>query len=290
MPQYRCAIPGVESGGCGVFRAVDAMRDTEQHWYAVVPEELLYTEARAFVTAFDELLSRTFRERLADYLPTRVLPVSTLPLPTDISLLFDSKFANVRELLKPGKRQRDEARGLIRTMLAMEAHIAEEVEVNERDVDRVEKGIRAGKAWDVVFPRLAQITAAFEGEGNAVVVHISKAEGAPVRIIKADDATVTDATAIREVDLQKRYRYSPTELAQHLELRPHQAAALKNHLEIDEDVDALTSLLSAVRSTNDILTTPSSDFEKRKRPQTWRLIPTEPRNPAEAKVDDNRTV
>jgi hypothetical protein len=194
------------------------MRDTEQHWYAVVPEEILYTECRAVVTAIDELLSRIFGEHLNQHLPTRILPISTMPPPGDVANLFESKCAQVRELLKPGKRQRDEARGLIRTLLAMEAHVVDEVEVRERDVNRVESGIRSGKSWDVVFPRLAQIVARFEGEGATVVVHISKTDGAPVKLISADDPSVAEAPAIREIDLSRRYRYSSKELANKLGL------------------------------------------------------------------------
>src|SRR5262245_38134064 len=39
---------------------------------------MLFLHARGLVTAFDEILHREFRERLADHLPTRVLPVSTM--------------------------------------------------------------------------------------------------------------------------------------------------------------------------------------------------------------------
>jgi hypothetical protein len=63
--------------------------------------------------------------------------------------LFENRYAHIHELLKPGRRQRDEARGLIRTLLALGAHVVDQVQVNERDVNRVEKGVRAGKAWDV---------------------------------------------------------------------------------------------------------------------------------------------
>jgi hypothetical protein len=79
----------------GVFRTIGALRDTEQHWYSVVPEEILYLECRALVTAFDDMLARVFGEKLADFLPARVLPISTLPLPKDTAVLFDSKYRQI---------------------------------------------------------------------------------------------------------------------------------------------------------------------------------------------------
>jgi hypothetical protein len=217
----------------GVFRTIDALRDTEQHWYAVVPEEILYLECRAFITAFDEMLTRVFGEKLADFLPMRVLPVSTLPLPRDMTLLIDSKYRQIQALLAPGKRQRDDARGLIRTLLALESHIVDEVEVNEADVRRVERVARSGKSWNSAFPRLSQLRSHFDGEGQKIVVRISKNEGAPIRIIAADDPT--DAAAVREIDLQRRFRYSPTKLAELLGLTTYKAAVLKRHLSIDQD-------------------------------------------------------
>ena len=63
----------------GVFRAVDSLRDGEQHWLIMVPEDVLFLHARGLVTAIDEVLAREFGEKLADHLPTRVLPVSTMP-------------------------------------------------------------------------------------------------------------------------------------------------------------------------------------------------------------------
>src|ERR1039457_627522 len=52
----------------GTLRAIDAMRDDEQHWFNEVPEQLLYLHTRAAVTLFDDLLQRVFSDRLADHL------------------------------------------------------------------------------------------------------------------------------------------------------------------------------------------------------------------------------
>jgi hypothetical protein len=36
----------------GLLWAVDALRDAEQHWLIIVPEDVLYLHARGFVTTF----------------------------------------------------------------------------------------------------------------------------------------------------------------------------------------------------------------------------------------------
>jgi hypothetical protein len=189
----------------GTLRAIDALRDDEQHWFNDVSEGLLYLHARAAVTLFDELLFRAFKERLADHLPTRVLPVST-EAPQDILALVDSEYSNIAELLKPGRRARWVARAKIRTLLALEAHVADDTKVSDSDVDRVEKGIKAGKTRQQVFPKLNPLSAEITGEGLTVKVKIVKqADVLPVRLVReGDGGEAVDAAAIREVDLQKK--------------------------------------------------------------------------------------
>jgi hypothetical protein len=220
----------------GLLRAIDASRDDEQHWLATLNEGLLYLHSRGAVTLFDEILDDAFGERLADHLPERVLPISTSPM-TDVDVLVDEQYSQIKQLLRPGKRRRPEARALLRGLLAMEGHLSDEARVSERDVDRVEKAVRDGHSRDEVFPRLRDVTARFEGEGPTVKVHFTKREGAPVRFVPADDPT--DSAAVREIDLQRKYHISAFELAEMVGLSRPRATALRRHLGIDEDNSCL---------------------------------------------------
>jgi hypothetical protein len=218
----------------GLLRAVDALRDAEQHWLIILPEDVLYLHTRGFITTFDDLLKRTLDDTLADHLPGRVLPISTEPM-IGFDLLVDREFSQIRELLRPGKRQRDEVRGRIRTLLAMGSHVAEGVDISEADIDRVEKAIRGGKSRSDVFPRLGSLDTKISGTGATVSVRFTKkaGEGLPVRLIAADDPT--EAAAAREVDLQKRFHLSATQLARVLKLTPPKSHALRQKLGIDAD-------------------------------------------------------
>ncbi|HEY0382232.1 MAG TPA: hypothetical protein VGC72_08545 [Candidatus Elarobacter sp.] len=221
----------------GTFRAIDAMRDHEQHWYAHFDEALLFLEVRTFVTVFDDVLGRIFSEKLADHLPQRVLPVSTYPPPRDIATFFDSQFSQVKELLKPGKRRRHEARGRIRTLLAMEAHVSDDVSVTEQDVNRAEKGIRENKPWQALFPALPTLAASFTGEGATLVVRISKSEDLPaVRIVKEGDPGAEDATVVREIDVWNKFPFRYKQIAEILGFPSYvQASALARDLALKDD-------------------------------------------------------
>ena len=152
---------------------------------------------------------------------------------------MDREYANIAELLKPGRRARGEARAKIRTLLALEAHVAEDTKVSDSDVNRVEKGIKAGRTREQVFPKLNPLAADISGEGLMVKVKIVKqAEALPVRLVRdGDGGEVVDAAAVREVDLQKKYHWSPFDLADKLDITRPRATALREHLNIDEDSD-----------------------------------------------------
>lgn len=216
----------------GVLRTVDSLRDDEQHWLGTVSEELLFLHARATVGVLDKIMRTAFDDALADHLPSRALPITTQPL-DDFDVLIDRQYSQITDLLQKGKRRRPEARSLIRGMLAMEGHAAEDVKVSERDVNRVEKGMKEGKDLTDVFPRLTTVHAAIEGDGPAVTVQFTKKRGAPVHFVPADDPA--ESAAVREVDLQRKFHWTATTLAEKLGLTGPKATALRRHLDIDDD-------------------------------------------------------
>jgi len=216
----------------GIMRAIDAQRDAAQHWFVFVSEDLLYMQLRALITAFDAYLKRKLNEALQEHIPPRVLPISTKP-PGDFEFLVDKEFNYVNELLQPGRRARDEARARIRAMLAMEAIVTNEVEISERDIDRIEKAMRGGTGFTAVFPRLATVGTITEGEGVNLVVHFTKKQGAPVHYVGGDDPAAS--AAVREVDLRKKFYLQRNELATKVGLSPPKAKVLRAHLGIDDE-------------------------------------------------------
>jgi hypothetical protein len=237
----RCLNLGAEhlqldASEIGVLRTVDSLRDDEQHWLGDISEELLFLHPRAAVGVLDKIMQLAFDETLADHLPPRALPITSRPL-EDFDVLIDRQYRQIHDLLETGKRRRPEARSLIRSMLAMEGHAAEDVRVSERDVNRVQKGMKEGKALAEVFPRLTTVAVNIQTDGPSVTVHFTKKKGAPVHFIPADDPTAS--AAVREVDLQRKFHWTATELAQKLELTSPKATALRRHLGIDDQPESV---------------------------------------------------
>ena len=220
----------------GTIRAVDALRDDEQHWLTDCSEALLYLHLRAAVTLFDDLLLRLFDDRLVNHWPHRVLPISAEP-PRDVQTLIDEEYTQIRQLLAPGTRKRPDARARIRSLLAMEAHLHEGVMVSRRDVDRIEKAIKKDGKRKQVFPRLSSLGADVAGDGPLVTVRFSKTEGMPVRLVGADE--VVEAAAVREVDLRRKYHWTRPQLAEKLGLSQPKSLALRRYLGLEDEPDCV---------------------------------------------------
>lgn len=185
----------------GTLRVLDNLRDGEQHWHQIVDEGLLYLNARAAVTLFDDLLDRVFKQRLGDPIPLRILPISGEP-PQGLDLLVDREYDRIAELLKPGRKASAEAKGRIRTLLATEALTdPAAVAISQSDVDRVAGGIRQGKTRDQVFPKLAGVTSATSGQGLTVEVRFVKKGGLPsIAAATTDRACTSSPTLVRSVN------------------------------------------------------------------------------------------
>jgi hypothetical protein len=97
----------------------------------------------------------------------------------------------------------------IRSLLATEAFADPDAAVvSEADVRRVARGIREGKTRDQVFPKLSGLD--MQGEGLTVEVRLVKKGGLPMTYTGDPDV---DASAIRMIDLEKKFHLGHYELA-----------------------------------------------------------------------------
>jgi hypothetical protein len=115
----------------------------------------------------------------------------------------------------------------------MEAHSDPDTVVSDKDVSRVVKGIAGGKTREQVFPKLSGVGANVTGDGLELQVRFVKSGGMPVTYV-SDGA---DASAVRVVDLHKKYYLTATELAKKLGVTPPRATALRRHVGADTNPD-----------------------------------------------------
>jgi hypothetical protein len=204
------------------LQVINGLRDAAQHYILEISEDELYLQAQAGVTLFRDLLKRAFGEDLADYLPSRVLPISTQP-PQDLLALFREKLEEVRKLLKPGARRRVEARARIRPIAIMEGSVQG-------------SHIQPGEEFEQVFPGVSALRLRTDGSGATISLRITKAEGVPIKLVKEGEpgAAVVAVKRVNEIDF---YSLGLNDLAEKLELSAPKTLAVIRHLKLQEDDD-----------------------------------------------------
>jgi len=190
---------------------LDAHRDIAIHYYQDVSEDLLYLQAQSAVTLFNDILSRFFKIKLADFVPERVLPISTSP-PKDIQLLVDKELMQIDDFLEQGHRKGIQATARLRSVMALATASRENAErVTEEELRKAIKQRKSGKDWKVIFLEIAQLKLDTEGDGILFSLRIKK-EGIPVRIANNDE----DAMIIRDRDWFDTFNLSLNDIAEKL--------------------------------------------------------------------------
>jgi hypothetical protein len=217
-----------------VLQTINGLRDAAQHHLLEISEGQLYIHVQSGVTLFRDLLRNVFGQELADYLPTRVLPVSTSP-PTDLAMLFESEVAEVQKLLKPGRRRSLEALARLRPLAILDATIrGEKGQPSNADLRRVAKEVSRGVRWPELFPGVAAVEIVAEGTGPSLSLRLSKKEGIPIQLVPegTPGAAVVAVKRVNELDF---YSLGAKQLAEKVGLTPPKLVAVVDYIGLRKD-------------------------------------------------------
>jgi len=231
----------ISSDERGTLSILDTHRDTAIHYYQEVSEDLLYIQAQAAVTLFDDMLNRAFKESLGDLIPERVLPVSTRP-PKDLQVLIDSELKQVDALLKPGSRKGLQATARLRSIMALATASRDEAErVTETELRKAITRRRRGEGWKVIFPEIAQLKLDTQGGGIPIFLRIKKDAELAVRVAKNGEPAI--GTLIKqEVNIWDKYNMGRDDLAKKLKLTGPKTSTLIVELQIQQDPECFKVL------------------------------------------------
>ena len=234
-------IKMISSDERSTLSILDAHRDTAVHYYQDISEDLLYIQAQAGVTLFDDLLKKAFNRGLGDTLPNRVLPISIHP-PKDFQILIDSELTQIDGLLQPGSRKGSRATARLRSIMALATASRDEAErVTEAELRRAVSRRRKGEEWKVVLPEVAQLKIDTEGDGIPISLRIKKDAKLAVRVAKADEPS--DGTLIKqEINIWDKYNLGRDDLAKKLGITGPKTSALILELRIQDDPESFKIL------------------------------------------------
>jgi hypothetical protein len=218
------------------IQIVNSLRDAAQHYLLEISEQQLYLYAQAGVTLFASLLASVFESKLTDFLPERVLPISTSP-PRELDTLMSAEFAELKRMVAPGSRKRLLARARVRALAIVEASLqGERSQPSKGELDRVLKAVADNKSWRDVFPGVATLNLDTSGTGLSVSLKITKSEGEPITLVPegTPGATVVAVKRVNELDY---YSLGLQQLSEKLGITRPRALALVKHAKIQNDIE-----------------------------------------------------
>jgi len=219
-----------------LLQSINRLRDAAQHDLLEISEGQLYISAQAGVTLFRDLLRSVFGQELSEYLPERVLPVSTSP-PSDLSTLFDHEVAEIKKLLRPGKRRRLEAEARLRPLAILDSAISgEEGHPGKAELRRIANEVASGKSWQDIFKGVSAIEITNDPMAPGLSLRLTKKEGVPIQLVQegAPGASVVAVKRVNELDF---YSLGATQLAEQLGLSVPKTVAVIEHLRLRDDVE-----------------------------------------------------
>lgn len=213
---------------------INSLRDAAQHYIVEVSEQQLYLYAQAGLTLFDKFLRDVFARKLTDYLPERVLPLSSNP-PQGFSELMDVEFSDIKKLVKPGSRKRFQARAKLRAFATIEDSLGgSRSQPSEAELSKLARRVAKGEGWQKMFPGIRRLMVDVEGNGLNVTLRIAKAKGEPVTLVSEGRPGAT-VVAVRRVEELGFYSLNLTAIAQKVGLSLPKALAVVKELKIQED-------------------------------------------------------
>jgi hypothetical protein len=219
-----------------VVQTINGLRDAAQHHLLELSEGQLYIHAQSGITLFRDLLRDLFDEDLSQYLPERVLPVSTV-VPLEPLAMFANELDDVRLLLAPGRRKRKEAEAKLRGLAIVDHAIQGSlVQPGESELRKIGKEIASGKGLTEVFPGIGSVQFQTDGVGPRVNLRITKGEGLPVTIVP-EGTPGAGVVALKRVDELAFYNLGHNQLAQKVGISPSKLTAVIRAANLKDDLD-----------------------------------------------------
>jgi hypothetical protein len=216
-----------------VLQTINGLRNAAQHHLLDISEGQLYVHVQSGVTLFRDLVKSVFGQELATYFPYRVLPVSTSP-PTDLATLFEFEVAEIRKLLKPGRRRQLEALARLRPLAILDATIqGEKGQPSDADLRKISKELAKGGAWTNIFRGAAVVEIAADGAGPSLSLRLSKKEGVPIQLVP--EGTSGAVVAVKRVNELDFYSLGAKQLAEKIGLTMPKTVALVDYLGLRKD-------------------------------------------------------
>jgi hypothetical protein len=189
--------------------SLNNLRDYAQHEQIDIREQQLYLQCRQCTDIFDKILTRVFDESLSEYLPERVLPLSTT-VPTDIESVIDQEINEIQELMDDGAT--DEARNKLKALDSVERGLSDNGKTpNLSELTTKLEAVDDDQDLEAIFPStFAALTDGADSGGGVRINLGSDDPGLPACYIPEDEIEEDDDVYLfTEKNIHGRYPFNP---------------------------------------------------------------------------------
>jgi hypothetical protein len=216
------------------LQMINSMRDAEQHYFIDISEDQHYLLTQAGVTLFKDILKTVFGKDLSEYMPQRVLPISTVP-PKDIDVLFENEIEHIKAMLMPGSRKKSLALARLRALDIMESAISGgHVPITDAKLRKKLAKIAGGIDWQTIFPGVASLNLSTEGSELSLNLRFTKKEGIPIQVVP-EGTPGAMVVGIRKVKELSYYTMGRDQLAEAVGLSKRKTDALIWYLKLKDN-------------------------------------------------------
>lgn len=217
------------------IQILNGFRDAAQHDVLDMSEQDLCTYSMAAITVYGEILRDTLGKKLTEYLPERILLISTQPI-QDFQTMIEADFKTIKKLLEPNARKEIQAKSKLKMLAIIEDTLqGDRSQPSESEIKKIVKQVKMGKSWQKIFPSMANLQISTKEGGLNVKLTISKTEGEKISIVPEGEGR--RAIAIKRVNELDYYSLGRDKLAEKISLTGPKTSALIEHLKIKDNDD-----------------------------------------------------
>lgn len=216
------------------LQTINSIRDAQQHYIIDVSENQLYLYVQSGFTLFRDILSQVFQKDLYEYIPKRVLPISSVP-PLSIDVLYNQETEEVKKLLNSGGRKKGLAIAKLRSLEILERSLkGEDAPVTDRDLRKKLTEIKSQKDWKQIFPNVASIEVIPDLSSPTIALRFTKKEGIPIHLVP-EGTSGAFVVGIKRVDDLSFYNMTHAQLAKAIHQTTAKTSALIWYLSLKDD-------------------------------------------------------
>jgi hypothetical protein len=207
------------------LQTINSIRDAQQHYIIDVSENQLYLYVQSGFTLFRDILRNVFDKDLYEYLPKRVLPISTTP-PISLEVLYDQEIEEITRLLDAKSRKKSIAISKIKPLEILERSLqGNDQPITDQELKKKIEKVRNQENWRTIFPNVASIEVVPDLSSPSIALRFTKKEGIPIHVVP-EGTPGAFVVGIKRVNELGYYNMSRDQLADAI----HQTKAKTNAL------------------------------------------------------------